>query len=163
MAQFKTPKVNLKSFFKKEAEKNIIGTPNTRFPTYKSLIKTKRGIRLDNAPKNSSVTAGRKGKNHWLVDTGATMHNGFKYEAKERSLRVYANPAQHPSGKVTYKQIFEWHNLGGGPKARFNKKPRYSGVFQKLPVGSKFPERLVEEVGKQVQPKIFEFLRKKFR
>ena len=149
MAQFR---INLKKFFTKEAVRNIIGKPNTVFPTYKSLLNKKKGIRLDKAPRNKKSTRERKGKDHWLVDTGATMRNGFKYEAKARSLRVFASEEKHPNGKgkVTYKNIFEWHNA-----------ERYSGVFQKLPVGSKFPERLVREVGKQIQPQIAFFLKRK--
>ncbi len=144
------PIINLKKFFTKEAKKNIIGKPNTVFPTYKSLLNRKKGIRLDKAPKNKESTIKQKGKDHWLVDTGKTMRNGFKFTAKKRSLRIFANPSRHSLGKkATYKNIFDWHNA-----------ERYSGVFQKLPVGSKFPERMVTEVGKQIMPQISLYLKK---
>ena len=153
MAKFGSfrPRINLKKFFTKEAVRNIIGKPTTNFPTYKSLIQKKKGIRLDKAPKNAKSTIKRKGNDHWLVETGATMKNGFKYTAKQRSLRVYASQDKHPKKvkkKPTYKQIFEWHNA-----------ERYSGVFQKLPVGSKFPDRLVREVGRQIMPQMNKYLK----
>ena len=163
MAKFGTfrPKINLRKFFRIEAIKNIIGKPNTRFPTYKSLLNKKKGIRLDNAPDNAQSTKKAKGKNHWMVSSGNTMKNGFKYEAKPRSLRVYASQAKHKlSKKVTYEQIFKWHNKGGDPSAKYNKSERYSGIFQKLPVGSKFPVRLVREVGKQIGPQMAKYLKR---
>lgn len=156
MAKFVTakfrPRINLKKFFTKEATKNIIGKPRTSFPTYKSLMRMKKGIRLDKAPKNATSTIAQKGKDHWLVNTGSTMNNGFKFTAKPRSLRVYASGSKHPEGNVTYKQIFEFHNA-----------ERYSGVFQKLPVGSKFPERMVREVGKQIMPQLTRYLKRNLR
>ena len=156
MAKFVTakfrPRINLKKFFTKEATKNIIGKPRTSFPTYKSLMNKKKGIRLDKAPRNSPTTIAMKGKDHWLVDTGETMNNGFKFTAKARSLRVYASTSKHSQSNKTYKQIFEEHNA-----------ERYSGVFQKLPVGSKFPERMVREVGKQIMPQLTRYLKRNLR
>lgn len=152
MAKFSNfkPKINLKKFFRVEAIKNIIGKPNTQFPTYKSLLNKKKGIRLDSAPNNKEATRKAKGKNHWLVNTGNTMNKGFKFDAKPKSLRVFASKEKHSlNKKVTYEQIFKWHNAD-----------RYSGIFQKLPVGSKFPERLVREVGKQIGPQMVKYLRK---
>ena len=66
-------RLNFKRFFTNEAKKNIIGSPTTTYPTYKSLMNTKRGINLDHAPKNAKSTQKKKGKDHWLVSTGETM------------------------------------------------------------------------------------------
>jgi len=152
-------KLDLTKFFKREAVRNIIGKPNSPFPTYKSLMQTKRGVSLDKAPVNILTTRKRKGKSHWMVHTGELMKKGFLYNASKMSLTIYANPSNHSGntyymtrrGKKpykqknppTYEQLFGWHNKKG-----------YSGVFEKLPVGSKFPERLVKEVGKQLYPQI---------
>lgn len=148
------PKINLKKFFTKEATKNIIGKPNTSYPTYKSLMRMKKGIKLDAAPPNKPSTVAKKGKNHWLVDTGKTMNSGFKFTAKPRSLRVYASSEKHSlkPKAPSFKNIFEWHNA-----------ERYSGIFQKLPVGSQFPERLVREVGRQIGPQVKRYLKRNLR
>lgn len=132
MAEFK---IDLKKFFIFEATKNII-------PSYKRLMTRGKGVKMDNAPKK------KKGGGVWMVDTGETRDNGFLHSVKKTSLLIFANPAKH-SGKTSrgyqqkspprYDQIFGWHNAN-----------RYSGVFRMLPVGSKFPDRLVKEVGNQV-------------
>ena len=161
-------KVNLKTFFSREARKNIIGTPTTGYPTYKSLLQTKRGIKLDNAPENKPSVIKNKGKDHWLVNTGETMKKGILFRARSKDLLVYASPKKH-SGKTTYftkagiktrksknppsyEQIFNWNNKRG-----------YSGIFQSLPLGSGFPKRLVKEVGKQLLPQISKGIRKSYR
>jgi len=127
----------------------------------------KMGVRLDKAPDNKPSTVKRKAKNHWLVHTGETMKRGFKFKARKRDLLVYANPQKH-SGKTyymtkggkkaykqkkppTYKQLFIWNNAVG-----------YSGVFQKLPVGSKFPKRMIAEVGRQLHGNITKGIKKRY-
>ena len=161
-------RIDLRKFFTREAKRNIIGSPNKSYPTYKSLLRMKKGVKLDNAPDNDEVTAKRKGKNQWMVHTGETQRQGFLFRAKKKELLVYASKAKHSgntyymtkAGKTSYKQkkpptyekIFQWHNKRG-----------YSGVFGQLPVGSKFPERLVKEVGKQFEPQITKGIKKVYR
>lgn len=143
-------KIKLKRFLEKEA--GIIIT------TYKRLLSVKRGHRNDNAPSNAKKTIIRKGKNHWMVATGETKKKGFDSKVSKRgsgryNLMVFASGKKHSGkyvyggsvlqgkSKPTYRSIFRWNNTADG---------RYSGVFgDKLPVNSKFPERLSKEVGKQ--------------
>jgi len=150
-------RLNFKKFFTKEAKQNIIGKPNTSFPTYKSLLNSKRGINLDHAPSNAKSTQKKKGKDHWLVSTGETMKTGFKFGAKPLKLIVFASGNKH-SGKYlykggsavgkaknppTYRSLFRWHNQEG-----------YSGVFHKLPRGSQFFKRLAKEADRQVEKQL---------
>ena len=118
-------KLNLTKVLTREA-KNVIAA-------YRRLMSRGQGVELDQAPKK------QKGKGVWMIDTGATKSNGFAFTVRKTSMKVYAPNSKHPSGKVTYKDIFNWHNM-----------KNYSGVFNKLPAGSKFPERVVKEVGRQV-------------
>jgi|TARA_Y100000310_G_scaffold337698_1_gene425433 hypothetical protein len=147
--------IDLKKFFRKEIKRNIVGSTRTSFPTYKSLIaKRKQGILLDPAPSNAPSTRKRKGKDHWMVDTGDLVRNGFGSWSKKHQMRVYAKQNRH-SGKYTYAggtrtgkaknpptyyKLFTWHNADG-----------YSGVFQQLPKGSQFPKRLEKEIMKQMR------------
>lgn len=166
--------VNLKVFFDKEA-KTIIAS-------YKSLLTKKQGVSLDPAPKNAPATIRKKGKDHWLVDTGETRREGFAFITQPTRMVIYASGKKHsgrytqmlvPEGgkkkrgqwqiptrkvirqgksKPTYRQIFRWHNQKG-----------YSGIFGKLPVGSGFPKRFVAEVVKQLRPQIAEQTLKRIR
>jgi hypothetical protein len=156
-------RLNFKKFFTKEAKKNIIGSPTTSYPTYKSLMNTKRGINLDHAPSNALSTQKKKGKDHWLVSTGETMKTGFKFGAKPLKLIVFASGKKH-SGKYLYgggsrvgkaknpptiRQLFRWHN-----------QQEYSGVFHKLPRGSQFFKRLAKEADKQVTKQLMKQVKK---
>ena len=105
----------------------------TIIASYRRLMSRGQGVELDQAPKK------KKGKKPWMINTGDTKNNGFAFTVRKTSLKVYAPKRKHSSGKVTYQDIFNWHNM-----------KNYSGVFNKLPAGSKFPERVVREVGKQV-------------
>lgn len=155
--------VDFTQFFKREAEKNIIGDETTHSPTYRSLIaRMKKGIRMDAAPGNDPETIKRKGKDHWLVDTGETIRKMFGVKASKYNLEVYAKDIKHSGrhsyftkkgGRViktaraknrpTYQQLMEWHN-----------KDRYSGIFGQLPAGSQFPKRFAEEAKRQIIPQI---------
>ena len=156
-------RLNFKRFFTNEAKKNIIGSPTTTYPTYKSLMNTKRGINLDHAPKNAKSTQKKKGKDHWLVSTGETMRTGFKFGAKPLKLIVFASGKKH-SGRYLYnggrgvgkaknpptiRQLFRWHN-----------QEEYSGVFNKLPRGSQFFKRLAKEADRQVEKQLIKQARK---
>jgi len=166
--------VNLKVFFDKEA-KGIIAS-------YRRLLTMKQGVSLDPAPHNAPATIRKKGKDHWLVDTGETKREGFEFITTPNRLVIYASGKKHsgrytqmlvpegsqrkrgqwriPTRKVTrqgksrptYRQIFRWHN-----------QKNYSGIFGKLPVGSKFPQRFVAEVVKQLRPQIAEETIKRIR
>ncbi|MBL4896304.1 MAG: hypothetical protein JKY75_05470 [Erythrobacter sp.] len=147
-------KLNFKIFFTKEAKKNIIGKPTTSYPTYASLLNSKRGINLDSAPRNKKSTIKTKGKDHWLVSTKETMKKGIKFGAQPLRLSVFASGKKH-SGKYlyaggskrgksknppTYRSLFRWHN-----------QEHYSGIFNKLPRGSQFFKRLQKECDRQVE------------
>ncbi len=154
MSSTTAKKLNFKKFFKHEADRNIIGTPSTPFPTYKSLMKRKQGVKLDKAPNNKISTIMKKGKDHWMVDTGNLMKKGFKRKATSHRLLIYASGSKH-SGQFTYsggtkkgrakkpptyRTLFRWHNMDG-----------YSGVFNKLPVGSQFYKRMEKDYYKQLE------------
>ena len=119
-------KLNLKTILIKEA-KNLI-------TQYKRLLSSGRGVLHDDSPKKKS------GKGKWLIDTGETKNKGFAFTARNKSFTIYALPTKHSKSKATYRQIFGWHNMAQG----------WSGVFNRLPQGSKMPERVVEEAGRQV-------------
>ena len=156
--KFDLSQINLKRFFLKEIKRNIIGTVGQSAPSYKSLVyKHKQGILLDSAPSNALSTIRRKGRDHWMRDTGDLAKNGFGFWAKAHTMRVYASQKRHSgkstyitkSGKKkiykkkappTYYKLFSWHNAQG-----------YSGVFQQLPKGSQFPKRLEKELLKQLK------------
>lgn len=149
----KTPhiarKIKLMRFLNKES-KNIV-------TKYKSFLSRKRGVSNDDAPPNKASTIKQKGKNHWMVATGETKNKGIEYRVKKRGVGKYGmlvfGSGQRHSGKrlykgkkvqgksrPTYRSIFRYNNTAKG---------RYSGIFQYLPYNSKFPERLVNEIGKQ--------------
>ncbi len=160
MAKLKI-KLDFKKFFIKES-KNLI-------KYYKLFMKKKQGLNYDDAPSNKPSTVKKKGKDHWLVDTGETMQKGFKYRAKRLGMLVFASGQKH-SGRSTYikrkdgkpagkkinksknpprlRQIFEWHN-----------KKNYSGVFGELPKGSAMHARFDKEANKQVQVAIEKAMR----
>ena len=54
----------------------------------------------------------------------------------------------------SYTDLFIWHNKGGDRTAMYNRTERYSGIFQKWPVGSKFPDRLANAVRGQIKEHI---------
>ena len=162
-------RIDLRKFFTREAKRNIIGNPNTSFPTYKSLLNKRMGIKLDSAPDNDEKYSKLKGKNHWLVRTGETMNKGFQFKVGKRDLLIFASKKTHSGkgfrmtksrGRVntkaknppTYEKIFQWHN-----------KKNYSGVFGQLPIGSKFPKRLIAEVGKQILPNITKGIKRVYK
>lgn len=130
---------------------------------YKRLMQVKQGVSLDPAPNNAPSTVRRKGKDHWMVDTGKLKRSGFKSQSWPMRLRVFASPEIHSirtskrSGKtwrVTHEQLFLYHNQGHPEK-------RYSGVFNKFPAGSNFPDRFSREVYRQMRPQLErEFMRR---
>ncbi|QDP50135.1 MAG: hypothetical protein Unbinned4311contig1001_25 [Prokaryotic dsDNA virus sp.] len=135
MAQKKF-KLNLLQFFQKES-KNLI-------KTYKRLISRGQGIELDSSPKKKT------GSGVWMKATGETNTKGYGYKATRTSMSVFALDKKHSGNTIrgykqknppTYKDIFSYHNQVRG----------WSGVFgNKLPAGSKFPQRLVKEAGIQI-------------
>ena len=156
--KFNINDINLKSFFQKEIKRNIVGTTGQSAPSYKSLVhRHKKGVLLDRAPSNALSTIKKKGRDHWMRDTGDLAKNGFGSWAKKHTMRVYASQTRHSGlstyvkkdGKKvkhkkknppTYYQLFSWHNAQG-----------YSGVFQQLPKGSQFPKRMEKEIMKQLK------------
>lgn len=133
---------NLRNFLQREGL--------TLIKSYKRLMAVKQGISLDAAPHNAASTVKRKGKDHWMVDTGKLKRQGFKMQAWPMRLKVYASTDVHTHGKkraVTHEDLFQWHNQGHAGKT-------YSGVFNKFPAGSRFPERLSTEVFKQMRPQV---------
>jgi hypothetical protein len=135
--------IDLKRFFKKEIKKNILGTYKTPYPTYRSLMRMKKGVRLDHAPSNKPSTIKKKGFDHWMVETGELATHGFVYSTKPLSLLISASQRKHSSkyaNPPSYHNLFNWHNQHG-----------YSGIFEKLPVGSQFPKRLEKEIMRQMK------------
>ncbi len=141
-------KLNLASFFKTEAKKNII-------PSYKRLISKGQGVDIDYAPRHKNPSNNKP----WLIDTGETNRKGYNYRAGRDKLIIFASGAKHSprvykngtmsKKQVTYRQIFSWHNTAGG---------RYSGIFGKLPKGSQFPERFKAEVKTQLIPQMIQLI-----
>lgn len=139
---------NLRNFLRQEGA--------TLVRSYQRLIATRKGISLDPAPHNAPSTVKRKGKDHWMVHTGTLKRDGFKMQAWPMRLKVYASTEVHSrrvskrTGRthtVTHEQLFLYHNQGHPDKP-------YSGVFNKFPAGSRFPERMSREVYKQMRPQL---------
>ena len=154
-------KADFTIFFRAESKKIIA--------SYKRLIAIRRGVSNDNAPHNAPSTRMRKGKDHWLVDTGETKKNGFNSIVRPKRLLIFASGERHSARRSkhprhgtiskpgpTYRQLFRWHGHGS------NKK-RYSGVFGKLPSGSQFPQRFVNEAARQIRPQIARQLTKRIK
>jgi hypothetical protein len=131
---FKGFKLNLTALFIQEA-KNLISA-------YKSLLTRKIGTRGDQAPPNKPSTVKRKGKSHWMVDTGNTKNKGFLSDPQKTSLTIFASQQRHRNRDISYEKLFLLHNTARG---------RYSGVFGQAPVGSKIFERMDKEINRQVQ------------
>lgn len=149
---------NLTAFFNKEAQ--------TLIKSYKRLLSIRRGIRQDNAPSNKKSTIRKKGKDHWLQDTKETTKKGFEYNAKPKSMIVYASKASH-SGRSSYKGNVKYRNKNPLSYeeifAKHNQKG-YSGIFgDELPANSKFPDRLSKELVRQAQNILKDKLPKKVK
>lgn len=163
-------KLNLKAFFQKEVK-------NLR-TQYRKLLTLKQGINYDQAPHNGPATIARKGKDHWMKDTGELYDNGFVIEARKLGMTIRASKKHHsgrstymgvPGGhvgqkpgvrrprtekrthvsqkKVTYEQLFEWHNqkdYSGIFKAR-------PGLYGGTPKGSRLETDLNKEVVRQLK------------
>lgn len=127
-------KFDFLSFFTREA-KNLV-------KQYQHLMDRGVGVSLDNAPENKPSTIKKKGFSKWMVDTGELKNRGFKYLAKKDEFSVFGNSTPHSKGGTTYNKLFEIHNTAKG---------RYSGVFGKLPVGSKFVDRFEKEAIGQIK------------
>jgi hypothetical protein len=100
-----------------------------------------------------------------MVDTGKLKKLGFQMQAWPMRLRVYASREVHStktskkSGKtwtITHEELFLLHNQGHPGK-------RYSGVFNQLPMGSRFPERLSKAIYKQMIPQVRAELSKRIK
>lgn len=149
-------KLDFTIFFRAESKKII--------SSYKRLISIRRGVSNDNAPHNARSTQLRKGKDHWLIDTGKTKQRGFKSLVRKTRLLIYASGERHSPRRSkhprigtiakpapSYRQLFRWHGHGSEHK-------KYSGIFGKLPAGSQFPKRFVKEGIRQIKPQIFKEL-----
>jgi len=149
-------KLDFTIFFRAESKKIIA--------SYKKLITTRRGVLNDDAPHNAKSTQLRKGKDHWLVDTGETKQRGFKSLVRKTRLLIYASGERHSPRRSknprigtiakpapSYRQLFRWHGHG-------SKNKEYSGIFVKLPRESQFPRRFVMEGIRQLKPQIFKEL-----
>jgi len=133
-------KIDLTRFFRREA-------PKLRKAIQKNIM-DKQSYTGKPAPKNDDDYAIRKGRNHWLVNTGETMRKGIAYEYGKTSMKVFAKETEHSgkqrlNGKVrryptrfTYKNIFEEHTT------------EYDGVFG-INKGDRLWDRMLFEASKQ--------------
>ena len=133
-------KLDFRVFFAREARRAII-------PSYKRLITVGRGVEQDNAP-----TKKKPNRRKWMNATGELRDKGFSFIATKNRLIVFPTKGKH-SGKgkqPSYRELFTWHNRG---LSSYNNQ-RYSGLFEKLPVGSQFPKRFKEEAMRQINKKV---------
>jgi len=133
---------NLRNFLAREGK--------TLITSYQRLMSIRQGVSLDPAPHNAPSTVKRKGFDKWMIHTGKLRRQGFKMQAWPMRLKVYAFTDVHSRGKkrsVSYEDLFLWHNQGHPGKT-------YSGVFDKFPAGSRFPERMSAEVYRQMKPQL---------
>ncbi len=134
--------------------------------SYRNLLTTKKGILGDNAPSNAPSVIARKGKDHWMMDTGDLYKNGFMSDHGSMHLRIFASDKQH-SGRYTYMGVPGghkgqkrgvqrprterriMHGRGNQPTYEqlflWHNKKGYSGIFGKLAHDSKF----FKEFGKE--------------
>ncbi|MCF7801088.1 MAG: hypothetical protein K9N34_03625 [Candidatus Marinimicrobia bacterium] len=150
-------------FFRKEAPR-LIGQ-------YKRLLTVKRGIANDAAPPNAPRTIRKKGKDHWLVDTGETHDRGFDYRVQPKRLLIFASGKRH-SGRYTQMLVPEGSKRQKGQSRipsrkvirqrpgtpptyrqifRWHNKKGYSGIFGKLPIKSAFYRRMQAEANRQTR------------
>ena len=125
---------------------------------YKRLLTSGHGILNDDAPKKE-----KNNRKPWLINTGETRQKGIERRNGKLSMTVYASTKKHSgrtryitkAGKVrtgqakhrpTYRQLFEYHNQGRSSASG----DQYSGIFNLLPLGSDFPDRLRREVALQI-------------
>jgi len=155
--------LDLTKFFRKEAPK-IIGS-------YKRLMTMKRGILQDAAPPNAPATIRKKGKDHWLVDTGETKSKGFDYRVSSTRLLIFGSGRRH-SGRYTQMLVPEGSKRVRGQSRiptrkvirqrpgtpptyrqifRWHNKQGYSGIFGQLPKGSRFYKRMWVEAHAQIK------------
>jgi len=154
--------INMQPILEQEAKKLV--------STYRKLLTKKQGIKKDPAPHNKPATIARKGKDHWLVDTGETKNKGFLFRAGSNYIIVTASNALH-SGKYTYMGVPEGHigqkkgvhrphtqkRIMQGKKRipykrifSYHNKQGYSGIFQKWPVGSNAIHRIITYYKKEL-------------
>lgn len=159
-------KLDFTRFFQQEAPR-LIGH-------YKRLLTIKRGVMNDNAPPNAPATIRKKGKNHWLVDTGETKTHGFDFRVKPKRLLIFASGNRH-SGRYTQMLVPEGskrkrgqsriptrrviRQRNGTPPTyrqifRWHNKEGYSGVFGALPLKSKFFKRMQADALRQVRAQL---------
>ena len=154
--------INFREFLKREVK-------NLR-TQYKTLLTKKQGVLEDPAPHNTPSTIARKGKDHWMKDTGELSDNGFVIESTDMMLRISASTAPH-SGRSTYMGVPGGH-AGQKPgvrrprtekRAHISKKPvtyeqlfswhnkGYSGIFNGFPNKSGFEIRQQKEFLRQIK------------
>ncbi len=137
--------IKLKSFFERESTIFI--------NQIKTKISQKKGIDNDPAPQNKPSTVKRKGKNHWLFDTGETKKNAFKKSASNTGFIIRLSNKRHsgtrntPAGKRKYKTKARYSDIMDWVGA----DERYSGAVLAFTKGSRFRDRLTRVTHRQVK------------
>lgn len=177
-AERKSIRLDFTRFFQDEAKKLV--------SSYRRLLTQKKGIRMDPAPSNAPSVIARKGKDHWMMDTGDLYKRGFRIFASRDTMRVYASDEKH-SGRYTYmgvpgghkgqrrgvrrprteKRTYQRHNTAKIPTFEqlfmWHNKNRYSGIFGQFPAGSRFPSRFKKELNNQLMPQLGDAFSKRYR
>ena len=150
---------DLTKFFRAEA-------PRLRLAIKKNIA-SRQGYKGDRAPSNStrqingrSSYVQRKGKNHWLVNTGETMRKGIAYEYGKTSMRIFARDDLHSGRQIINGKIVR-RNSNTSYADIFDKNVHdYSGPFG-INKGNRLLDRMEFEAGKQTIRYLMEELPKK--
>jgi len=143
--------------------------------SYRRLLTIKEGVSGDKAPSNAPSVVARKGKDHWMKDTGELYNNGFESKHDKQTLQIFASKKPH-SGRYTYKGVPGGHK-GQSPYVRrartetrikqskgphptyeqifmWHNQRGYSGIFGKLAKNSKFPRAFTKEAFRQCKDQL---------
>ena len=115
-----------------ETRDNGIGVKAGR---HKLLIHAKQGKHSGDRVY-MGVKGGHKGKRRGVI----------RAKSEKRTVNYGSGPK--------YSELYQWHNKGGDPTAKHNPVERYSGIFVKWPIGSKFPTRFGKEVKRQLRKQV---------
>jgi hypothetical protein len=144
------PSNELSTILSKGADHWLINTGETREKGigYKAFRSGMKVYAMKNRHSGNRVYMGVKGG-----------HKGRKRGVhRPRDEKRIVNYGKGPP----YHDLYTWHNKGGDPTAMYNGTERYSGIFQKWPVGSKFPDRLGMAVRKEVKKHLKKEIRRAF-